>query len=84
MQLLRRPRPLDERECIARLYNGRSGLVEVVWPARPREAAVTPAGPTAELPALHLAIQYPRGRGTMTGEEVRAALAARMRAREAA
>lgn len=83
MQLLRRPRPLTERECAARLYDGRSGLVDVVWPDRPRAPAVAPPGPTSELPAVHLAIRYPRGRGTMTGEEVRAALEARLRARAA-
>lgn len=66
---------------MARLYDGKTGLVEVLWPERPRVAAATPIGPTSEIPAFHLAIRYPRGRGTMTGEQVRAALEERMLAR---
>jgi hypothetical protein len=78
----RRPRPLSERECYLRLYGTRTNLVEVL------QATVTlppagalPDGPTAPGPAVHLAIRYPRGRGTMTGEQVRVALEKRMLAR---
>jgi hypothetical protein len=83
VQLVRRPRPLSERECYLRLYGTRTNLVEVLQARVAREPEPLPEGPTAEAPALHLAIRYPRGRGTMTGEELRLALEKRMLARPA-
>jgi hypothetical protein len=84
VQVVRRPRPLSERECYLRLYGTRTNLVEVVTTrVFGPEAEPVPEGPTAHDPALHLAIRYPRGRGTMTGEEVRLALEKRMLARPA-
>lgn len=87
MQLVRRPRPLSERECYLRLYGMRSQLVEIVHArvARDPKPVAEPAldGPTGLAPALHLAIRHPRGRGTMTGEQVRVALEARMLSRPA-
>ncbi|HEY7195620.1 MAG TPA: hypothetical protein VH306_00365 [Gaiellaceae bacterium] len=82
----RRPRPLSEQECQARLYGARTNLVEVILPRR-RETAPDPSPAVepllTETPAVHLAIRYPRGRGTMTGEQVRVALHQRMLARAA-
>jgi hypothetical protein len=76
-----RLRPLDERECYARLHGYRTGeIVLVPEPAAPPPAAA-PDGPTAEQPALHLVIAYPRSGGTLTGEQVRRELLRRMRAR---
>lgn len=77
----RRPRPLTERECYLRLYGARSHLVEVLSAPPAPARSVEPTGPTAEQPAVHLAIRYPRGRGRMTGEQIRAALHERMLAR---
>lgn len=83
MQLVRRPRPLSERECYLRLYGTRSHLVEVLQARFGRPPEPIPDGPTALAPAAHLAIRYPRGRGTMTGEELRLELEKRMLARPA-
>jgi hypothetical protein len=83
VQLVRRPRPLSERECYLRLYGTRTNLVEIVESTPPQAAEPLPEGPTGLLPAAHLAIRYPRGRGTMTGEELRVALEKRMLARPA-
>jgi hypothetical protein len=83
VQLVRRPRPLSERECYLRLYGTRSNLIEVLQAQISHAPEPVPVGPTAESPAVHLAIRYPRGRGTMTGEELRAALEKRMLARPA-
>jgi hypothetical protein len=77
----RRPRPLTERECYLRLYGARSHLVEVLTADAAPVHSAEPTGPTEGQPAVHLAIRYPRGRGRMTGEEVRAALHERMLAR---
>ena len=81
VQLVRRPRPLSERECYLRLYGTRTNLVEILRARIAREPEPVPDGPTGLTPAVHLAIRYPRGQGTMTGEELRAALERRMRAR---
>jgi hypothetical protein len=76
-----RLRPLDERECYARLHGYRTGkIVLVPEPAAPPPTAA-PDGPTQEQPALHLVIAYPRSGGTLTGEQVRRELLRRMRAR---
>lgn len=76
-----RLRPLDEQECYARLHGFRTGeIVLVPEPAAPPPVAA-PDGPTEESPALHLVIAYPRGGGTLTGEQVRRELLRRMRAR---
>lgn len=83
VQLVRRPRPLSERECYLRLYGTRTHLVEVLQARLARKPEPAPEGPTALGPAVHLAIRYPRGRGRMTGEELRVALEKRMRARPA-
>jgi hypothetical protein len=75
----RRPRlrPLDERECYARLHGGRTGEIAVLQapPAAERD------GPTEESPALHLLIAYPRNAGRLTGEQLRRELLRRMQAR---
>jgi hypothetical protein len=83
VQLVRRPRPLSERECYLRLYGTRSQLVEVLQARLAHPEEPLPEGPTALVPAVHLAIRYPRGRGTMTGEELRLELEKRMLARPA-
>ena len=83
MQLVRRPRPLSERECYLRLYGTRTHLVEVLQARLARQPEPVPEGPTALGPAVHLAIRYPRGQGRMTGEELRVALEQRMLARPA-
>jgi hypothetical protein len=83
VQVVRRPRPLSERECYLRLYGTRSNLVEVLQARFARRPDPLPEGPTALVPAPHLAIRYPRGRGTMTGEELRVELEKRMLARPA-
>jgi hypothetical protein len=77
----RRPRPLTERECYLRLYGARSHLVEVLTAGSAPARSPDPPGPTSQQPAVHLAIRYPRGRGRMTGEEIRLALHERMLAR---
>jgi hypothetical protein len=84
-----RLRPLDERECYLRLHGRRSGEIEIVarreTGARVRPAPAEPApaapGPTETGPALHLVISFPRNAGRLTGEQVRADLLRRMRAR---
>jgi hypothetical protein len=81
VQLVRRPRPLSERECYLRLYGTRTNLVEVLQARIAAPAEPLPDGPTALAPAIHLAIRYPRGQGRMTGEELRAELERRMLAR---
>jgi hypothetical protein len=73
-----RLRPLDERECYARLHGGRTGEIAVVH-ASP--APAKPDGPTQESPALHLLIAYPRNAGRLTGEQLRRELLRRMQAR---
>jgi hypothetical protein len=80
---MRRPRPLSERECYLRLYGTRTNLVEVLRARIDGEPEPIPEGPTGLMPAVHLAIRYPRGRGTLTGEELRAELEKRMLARPA-
>ncbi len=78
-----RLRPLDERECYARLHGARTGKVAVVHaplPASPPHS-VEPDGPTEASPALHLLIAYPRNAGHLTGEQLRLELLRRMRAR---
>jgi hypothetical protein len=57
--------------------------VEVLQARIGRPEEPLPEGPTALVPAVHLAIRYPKGRGTMTGEELRLALEKRMLARPA-
>ena len=78
-----RLRPLDEQECYARLHGGRTGkiaVVEATAPPPPPPVA-EPDGPTAESPALHLLIAYPRNAGRLTGEQLRRELLRRMAAR---
>jgi hypothetical protein len=77
-----RLRPLSERECYLRLHGARMGDIEVIRePVRPAPPAPTPLGPTGEAPAVHLVFSYPRGAGTMTGEELRLELLRRMESR---
>jgi hypothetical protein len=83
-----RLRPLSERECYLRLHGRRSGEIEVLRhrpepkvelpPAMP---SPPPLGPTDPRPALHLVFAYPRGGGTLTGEQLRLELLRRMQAR---
>lgn len=85
-----RLRPLSERECYLRLHGSRSGEIEVLE-ARSRPApgpapapapeAPAPDGPTEYGPALHLVFSYPRGAGTLTGEQLRLELLRRMQGR---
>ncbi len=81
-----RLRALTERECYLRLHGTRRGEIEVI--RRPREPAHThlppaaPTGPSDEGPALHLVFAFPRGAGTMSGEELRLELLRRMESRE--
>jgi hypothetical protein len=74
-----RLRPLDERECYARLHGYRTGEIALV--AGPPPPAADPDGPTEEAPALHLVIAYPRNAGRLTGEQVRRELLRRMQSR---
>lgn len=80
----RRLRPLSERECYLRLYGDRSGTIEprsrVETPV-PATSPATADGPRDECPALHLVIAFPRGAGTMTGEQLRLDLLRRMQRR---
>lgn len=79
-----RLRPLDERECYLRLHGRRSGEIEIVEVRGAGPESLPPAaeaGPTDAAPALHLLIRYPRNAGRLTGEQVRADLLRRMRAR---
>ncbi len=77
-----RLRPLDEQECYARLHGARISEIVVVQQPPPSSApAPAPDGPTAESPALHLLIQYPRNAGRLTGEQVRLDLLRRIQAR---
>ena len=85
-----RLRPLSERECYLRLHGSRSGEIEVLEtrsrratppdPAPSAEASA-PDGPTEWSPALHLVFNYPRGAGTLTGEQLRLELLRRMQGR---
>jgi hypothetical protein len=76
-----RLRPLSERECYLRLHGARLGDIEVIRePVRPTPPPA-PLGPTGDAPALHLVFSYPRGAGTMTGEELRLELLRRMESR---
>jgi hypothetical protein len=80
----RRLRPLSERECYLRLYGDRSGTLELIPAANAWTPALGPEpadGPTEPRPALHLVIPYPRGAGTMTGEQLRLDLLRRMQRR---
>ena len=77
-----RLRPLSERECYLRLHGARLGDIEVIRePVRPTPPPPAPLGPTGDAPALHLVFSYPRGAGTMTGEELRLELLRRMESR---
>ena len=77
-----RLRPLSERECYLRLHGARLGDIEVIRePVRPAPPPPGPHGPTGEAPAVHLVFSYPRGAGTMTGEELRLELLRRMESR---
>ncbi|HXV35097.1 MAG TPA: hypothetical protein VD695_00270 [Gaiellaceae bacterium] len=76
-----RLRPLDERECYARLHGYRTGEIVLVPESAAPPPGAAPDGPTEESPALHLVIAYPRSGGTLTGEQVRRELLRRMRAR---
>jgi hypothetical protein len=77
-----RLRPLSERECYLRLHGARLGDIEVIRePVRPTPPPSAPLGPTGDAPALHLVFSYPRGAGTMTGEELRLELLRRMESR---
>ncbi len=77
-----RLRPLSERECYLRLHGARLGDIEVIRePVRPAPPPLPPVGPTGDAPALHLVFSYPRGAGTMTGEELRLELLRRMESR---
>lgn len=83
-----RLRPLSERECYLRLHGARSGEIELLErrsppPTMPPPSPVTlpPDGPTDVRPALHLVFTYPRGAGTLTGEEIRLELLRRMQSR---
>jgi hypothetical protein len=77
-----RLRVLSERECYLRLHGVRSGEIEVLRArSAPSPAPTTPPGPTDAGPALHLVFAYPRGRGTLTGEELRLELLRRMQSR---
>jgi hypothetical protein len=77
-----RLRPLSERECYLRLHGARLGDIEVFRePLRPAPPPAPQTGPTGDGPALHLVFSYPRGAGTMTGEELRLDLLRRMESR---
>lgn len=82
-----RLRPLSERECYLRLHGARSGEIEVRKERRAPaidRSAPAPApqgGPTEAGPALHLLFNYPRGAGTLTGEQLRLELLRRMQSR---
>lgn len=83
-----RLRSLSERECYLRLHGIRSGEIEVLRhrPAPQKESSTAPPllpplGPTEPSPALHLVFTYPRGGGTLTGEQLRLELLRRMQAR---
>lgn len=87
----KRPRrPLSERLCYVRLYGERSDAVELLsnapnvaagsMPHLPSESA---SGPTAVEPALHLILPYRQGATSISGEDLRLDLLARMRARRA-
>jgi hypothetical protein len=75
-----RLRPLDERECYARLHGTRTG--EIVLVQAPVPPAPEPEGPSEGSPALHLLIAYPRNAGRLTGEQVRLELLRRIQARQ--
>jgi hypothetical protein len=48
----------------------------------PEAGSAVPTGPTDLTPALHLVFDYPRGAGTVTGEELRRGLLRRMENRQ--
>jgi hypothetical protein len=84
-----RLRPLSERECYLRLHGARGGEIEVLAHRSRPPAAPPPSpgpawldGPTDLSPALHLVFTYPRGAGTLTGEEIRLELLRRMQSRD--
>jgi hypothetical protein len=78
-----RLRVLSERECYVRLHGVRSGEIEVLRHRfeTPPPPPAHPDGPTDPGPALHLVFAYPRGAGTLTGEELRLQLLRRMQSR---
>jgi hypothetical protein len=76
-----RLRALSERECYVRLHGARLADIEVIRePALP-DPPQPRAGPTDECPAVHLVFSYPRGAGTVSGEELRRGLLRRMESR---
>lgn len=79
-----RLRPLDERECYARLHGYRTGEIALLAEPPPPPPVADPDGPTEEAPALHLVIAYPRNAGRLTGEQVRRELLRRMQSRTGA
>ena len=83
----RRERPVHEIEPL---------LLDEVWSPEPwlapaaerlearvpaQRGRVGPTGPTDERPAVHLVFTYPRDASTLSGEEIRRELLARMRRR---
>jgi hypothetical protein len=48
----------------------------------PEAGSVLPTGPTDVTPALHLVFDYPRGAGTISGEQLRRGLLRRMQNRQ--
>ncbi len=89
-----RLRSLSERECYARLHGHRSDDVRLrpIVSANGREpdaengngqpAPLAPvSGPNRDTPALDLVLRYPRGGVTISGEELRRDLLARIERR---
>ncbi|HEX2045031.1 MAG TPA: hypothetical protein VHF23_05320 [Gaiellaceae bacterium] len=77
-----RLRALTERECYLRLHGTRLGDIEVIpGPREPARGPLRPPGPSDEGPAVHLVFAFPRGAGTMSGEELRRELLRRMESR---
>jgi hypothetical protein len=83
--------PLSERICYVRLYGERSDAVELLSRGAPSTAdraapdppSASPSGPASVEPALHLVLPYSRGASSVSGEDLRLDLLARMRARRA-
>ena len=82
-------RPLSEGVCYARLYGERSDAVELLsrekpgagGDSTPRPPSAPPSGPTSHEPALHLVFPFKRHTGSLSGEDLRLDLLARMRER---